>query len=65
MCIAVRTPTYEDIASLGQSNSQWTVEEISRIAADDLISSLAILGSVTGWSVDQRKTLVESYEKVQ
>ena len=56
------TPTYQDIASLGEGNTKWTVEELKQISANDLVSSLDILGSVEGWSEEQRSTLLDLYQ---
>ncbi|XP_048471329.1 otoancorin-like [Rhincodon typus] len=52
-----KRPTAEEIETLGEANSLWTVEQLSCISVEDFINSLDTLTEVEGFNIAQLKAL--------
>ncbi|XP_052341753.1 uncharacterized protein LOC118373719 [Oncorhynchus keta] len=54
------TITESTLAAIGNSSSGLTTTQISSISSSALVSSLATLGSVSGWNLGQASAVVQS-----
>ncbi|XP_048418181.1 otoancorin-like isoform X2 [Stegostoma tigrinum] len=52
-----KRPTAEEIETLGEANSLWTVEQLSCISDEDFINSLDTLTQVEGFNIAQLRAL--------
>ncbi|XP_072404878.1 otoancorin-like [Chiloscyllium punctatum] len=52
------TPTSDEIYQLGQGNSEWSVEQLSCMSTETFNYSVSVLGSVLGFSSQQRSALI-------
>lgn len=52
-------PGSEEIATLGQANTGWSVQELSCITTDTFSNSVDVLGAVTGFTAEQTSALMD------
>ncbi|XP_060676665.1 otoancorin-like isoform X2 [Hemiscyllium ocellatum] len=53
------TPSSDKIHELGQANSLWSAEQLSCISTETFSDSIGVLGSVLGFSPEQRSVLTD------